>query len=394
MTGKRWTEQEVEYLKQHYGVKSAREIAETLGRPLNGLHSKAETLGLDGKRGHWSSTGKRVGAWTDEEIKFLQENYLDLGAEECANQLGRTKAAVHGKIRQVGGGRPSIGPKVEWSEKDLDFLRENYQALSWEELVEKLGRTEQAVQVRASMLGLQKYVDPYEVFETWTEESAYIIGFFAADGWANKRGPESIRIGFAQKDPDILYAIKDVLGTGQVYVHNRGMHRYYFQSVRAYERLCAIFGTDVCRKSHTLQWPDIPDEYVRHFLRGAVDGDGSLFKRKQDGLWDFAYATSSKVFIDALVENIRRQTGVKLSAKANKINVWHARCAGIKAVCLADWLYRDATIALERKAALAEQMMSSTGIAYSPSLTPKMRETFPHILARYEVIEFAESAAQ
>jgi hypothetical protein len=385
MAGKRWTEEEVEYLKENYGTVSAREIAETLGRGLPGLHSKAATLGLDGRVGHWSHA-KRVGAWTKEEIEFLKANYLTLGAEACARQLGRTKAAVHGKIRKVGGGRPSIGPKVEWTEDELSFLRENYQIMSWEEMAQKLGRTEQAIQVRASMLGMQRYRDPYEFFETWTEESAYTIGFFAADGWVSKRGPESIRISFSQKDADILYAIKAEIGSGNVYAKQNGMHRYYIQSVRAYERLCDIFGHDVCNKTHTLRWPSVPDEYIRHFLRGAVDGDGSLFKRT-DGLWEFTYTTSSQDFIDSLVEHIERCTGICMKPGLNKLKVWHARAAGVKAVCLADWLYRDATIALERKAALAQQMMEHRGTVYNWLLTPKMRRTFPHILERYEIVE-------
>jgi len=73
----------------------------------------------------------------------------------------------------------------------------------------------------------------------------------------------------------------------------------------------------------------------------------------------------------------------------NKINVWHARCAGLKAVCLADWLYRDATIALKRKSDIAHEIMESTGLAQPYSITPKMREMFPHILERYEIVESA-----
>jgi hypothetical protein len=70
----------------------------------------------------------------------------------------------------------------------------------------------------------------------------------------------------------------------------------------------------------------------------------------------------------------------------NKLQVWQCRCCGIKAVCLADWLYRDATIALERKAVIAREMMDSSGVARADSLTPKMREMFPHILERYEIV--------
>jgi len=381
MAGRKWTEEELNYLRSQYGTMSAQGIADEIGRTKSSVQTKARELDLTDEQAS--------GLWSDEDIAFLRENYLKLGADECARQLGRSVASVHGKIRKVGGGRPSIGPKVEWSDAELDFLRENYNLLSWEDLSEQLGRTEQAIQVRASMLGLQRYVDPYPFFEQWSEESAYIVGFFAADGWAVKRGPESVRIGFAQKDPDILYTIRDTLNTGEVYKAKRGMHRYYFQSVRTYEWMCRLFGRDVSRKCHTLQWPSVPDAYIRHFMRGAVDGDGSLFRRKQDGLWDFAYTTSSEEFIRAFSEKVLDKTGIELNLTLNKINVWHARSAGIKAVCLSDWLYRDAAIALERKAWIAREMMNSSGICYGWNLTPKMREMFPHILERYEIVESA-----
>jgi hypothetical protein len=376
MGGKRWTKEELEYLENWYGKKSFEEMSAHLGRSISSIQTKGPTLGLNAQTDHW----------TEGEDQFLRENYLVLGADETAERLGRTVHGVHGRVLKIGAGRPSIGPKVVWNDEDKDFLRENYQRLSWEELVQKLGRTEQAIKRRGSMLGLQKYIDAYPFFETWTEESAYTIGFFAADGWVDKRGPESIRINFGQKDPDILYSIRDAIGVGEVYPKKKGMHEYYIQSVRAYDRLCDIFGHDVCRKSHTLQWPDIPDEYVRHFLRGAVDGDGSLFKRN-DGLWGAGYTSSSKDFVDALVENVERLVGIQVSSGPGSHQSWQARCAGIKAVCLADWLYRDATIALERKAWIAREMMETSGLCQPTSLTPKMRALFPHILDRYEVVE-------
>lgn len=37
-------------------------------------------------------------AWTDAEVDFLVENYLFLGAKECARQLGRSETAVWQKV--------------------------------------------------------------------------------------------------------------------------------------------------------------------------------------------------------------------------------------------------------------------------------------------------------
>ncbi len=377
MAGKRWTQEQVEYLKKWHGIKSPQEIADAIGRKKQSVNDKVCQLQLP---------SARQDVWSEAELEFLREHYLELGAEECGVRLGRTKNAVHGKARQLRCGRAPIGPRRDWTEEEDQFMRENYQRLSWEELVEHLGRTKGAITQRSNFLGIKKYVDPYPFFEEWTEESAYAIGFWAADGWINKRGDESIRIGFGQKDHDILYALRDTIGAGRISIKTSGMGHYYIQSVKIYERLCEIFGRDVCGKSHTLTWPDIPDEYVRHFLRGAVDGDGALWKRKQDGLWEFSYTSSSKEFVDMLVFYIGELTGIKITTTDQKQGVWHSRCVGIKAVCIADWLYRDSSIALERKAWIAREMMGTHGQCRASSLTPKMREMFPHIIKQYRVI--------
>jgi len=372
---KRWTVAEEEFLKKEYGKKQAEDVARELGRSKTSVCSHAAGMGLDG----------RPNRWTKKEEDFLRDNYLEMGADAVAEKLGRTASAIHTKIREVGGGRESIGPRVEWSEDELGYLRENYQETTWEVLEEKLGRTKQAIQIRAQMVGIKRYVDPYPFFEKWTEESAYVIGFFAADGWALRRGPNSIRIGFSQKDPEILYSLKKLLGTGRITKKADGMHEYYVHSTRTYEFLCDLFGHDVCNKSHNLQWPSVPDKYIRHFTRGAFDGDGS-FPRRKDSLGEASYTSVSKDFVCALADNAYRLAGIEMSVKENKIGVYHARCVGIKAVCFASWLYKDCAIALGRKKSLAKQMVNNVRTAYRSSVSDKMEEVFPEIISTYKFI--------
>jgi hypothetical protein len=320
--------------------------------------------------------------WTKEEITYLRENYLTLGAEDAAKGLNRTVSAIHTKIREIGGGRNS----VEWSDAALDYLRQNYQTTKLEDLAICLGRTEHAINRRASMLGLQKYIDPYQFFESWTEESAYTIGFFAADGNVDKRGPESLRINFSQKEPDIIYALRDAIGTGKIIRKSRGTYELYIQSVKIYQRLCAIFSQDVCRKSLTLKWPSIPDEYAKHFTRGAMDGDGALMKKK-DGTWEISYSTGSGDFAKGLEKEVFRLTGIKMHVGYSRSHLYAIRCAGIKAVCLASWLYKDCKIALDRKEWIAREMYNTLGgVAYSDGITPKMHEMFPDILNTYRIV--------
>ena len=375
MMYRKWTKEEDEFLKREYGKKQAEDVARELGRSKSSVCSRAAGMGLSGRRGIWS----------EDDVSFLKEKYLELGAKETARQLGRTVGAVHTKILEVGGGRETIGPKIEWSEDELEYLRENYQKVSLEEIERNLDRTRAAILARAQMIGIKRYFDPHEFFDTWTEESAYTIGFFAADGWATKRGPQSIRIGFAQKGSDILYKIKNVIGAGRITNKNDGMSQYYIQSVRIYDRLCEIFGQDVCRKSNVLQWPSVPAIYVRHFVRGAFDGDGCI-TRKGTKSWEASYTTGSKFFAESLCEKVLGATGIELRTGLNRIGVYHVVSTGIKTACFADWLYGDSHISLERKRVLAERVISEGGTYYSKSVTDKMKHMFPDIFSRYEVI--------
>ena len=309
-----------------------------------------------------------------------------MGAKETAKRLGRTLSAIHTKIREVGGGREPIGPRVDWTQEELEYLRQNYQLQSIEDLVTHLGKSKSAIRHQAIVLGIKHYIDPYPFFSNWTEESAYTIGFFAADGNVDKRGPDSFRINFSQKEPDIIYALRDVVGTGRIITKANGAYEFYVQSTRTYQLLCKIFGCEVARKSLTLLWPSVPDTFMRHFIRGAMDGDGSLM-RKKDRTWTIEYTTGSKWFAEGYKETIWRLTGIATHIIVNKLGIPHIRCAGIKAVCLASWLYKDAKIALERKAWIAREMYEHPGgQAQASSITPKMREMFPEIIGAYSIV--------
>ena len=372
---RRWTEDEIAFLKRKYNGTNASELAEVLNWTPRSVKSKASSLGIVER-----------GVWTSQDDAFLRENYLTLGAKECAKRLGRSLSAVHTRIREIGGGRASIGPRVDWTKEELDYLRENYQTKSLDELTATLGRTKNAVLVRGQMLGVRRYIDPFQFFNTWTEESAYIIGFFATDGNAHKRGPESIRISFAQKEPEILFHLQKTIVGGRITGKKSGLYELYIQSVRIYERLCEIFGQDVCRKSLTLSWPQIPIGYMKHFIRGAMDGDGSLMRRG-DNLWEMSFTSGSKAFIDGFAKTILEMTGIKVGVGINKLNIYHARCSGLKAVCLASWLYKDCKIALDRKEWIAREMYNTLGgVAYSDGITPKMHEMFPDILSIYRIV--------
>lgn len=62
--------------------------------------------------------------WTDQEINFLKENFLQLTSYELASQLGKSRTIVRMKYKELG--LQKI--KMEyWSEEMIQYLKNNFQ---------------------------------------------------------------------------------------------------------------------------------------------------------------------------------------------------------------------------------------------------------------------------
>ena len=126
----------------------------------------------------------------------------------------------------------AYGFKV-WTEEDDKFLKENYTKYSRKELGEFLDRTVSSIQNRARRLGLKqedKYTYNKDFFEVIdTEEKAYWLGFIFADGYVNQSKNElggcinnELGIELSVKDIDHLKKFnKSLNGNVQVNIRNR-----------------------------------------------------------------------------------------------------------------------------------------------------------------------------
>ena len=84
-------------------------------------------------------TKPRKNGWTDEETRFLIDNYSKMSIGEIAKHLRRTKSSVSSK-------GSSLGLKAEerrglWSPEECDFLLKNYEKMTQGQIAEKLGRS-------------------------------------------------------------------------------------------------------------------------------------------------------------------------------------------------------------------------------------------------------------
>lgn len=131
---------------------------------------------------------------------------------------------------------------------------------------------------------MRKYKVNEEFFEEWSNDMAYVVGVIASDGclFKDKENRKSIRIGITLKDIEWLKFIRNLMESN---------HPIYERQKDNIALLCIgskkLFDDMVRRgikpkKSLDLIFPEIPDEYISHFVRGYVDGDG-YFGKLRDG---------------------------------------------------------------------------------------------------------------
>ena len=102
--------------------------------------------------------------WTEEEIRQTEtlfktgKNYL-----EIAKTINRSEWAVANLLRNMG---YSYRLPQFWKGKELKYLRENYENMTYSEIAEALGRTTKAIGAKAEELGYQKIM----VVKKWLED--------------------------------------------------------------------------------------------------------------------------------------------------------------------------------------------------------------------------------
>jgi len=193
-------------------------------------------------------------------------------------------------------------------------------------------------------------------FDVWSESMAYVLGLIWADGCLNGP-PWHSYISFGQKDKDLLESVADAIGTPRFRIKegrtnaDRVVYRLTFTSKRAIKRLVEI-GLKP-RKSKILRFPEVPEEWIRHFVRGYFDGDGTISTRVEKGrkhLRSTVEFYGTREFLTSFSEKICSGVGLKRGPKYYRGSVWRLRFAAKYDVLdIRDWMYKDSTIYLLRK---------------------------------------------
>ncbi|MGA2630261.1 MAG: LAGLIDADG family homing endonuclease [Terriglobia bacterium] len=134
---------------------------------------------------------------------------------------------------------------------------------------------------------------------------AYVLGLFATDGAVGKN-----RAVLTSTDLELVEKTKALMRTDHPIraVSPRGISRK-IQYRLDISSSVFVAGLEkhgiVATKSLILRFPQMPDDCIRHFLRGCWDGDGSFYYEKRGQKFRASYVSGSRQFIERFIDSLR-----------------------------------------------------------------------------------------
>lgn len=193
-------------------------------------------------------------------------------------------------------------------------------------------------------------------FDSWTQEMAYVLGYFYADGSledASYLRGKYIRVSSVEKYS--ILRIKRWLGSEHTIVEQKptwenGKTRYLLRigSHKLYDKLI-LLGL-YPNKSLTIEFPDIPKEHLHHFVRGYLDGDGCVYFYRALGKrgklvtkkLSVIFTSGSKTFLEKLNAVLKGRLGLKQEKIYKGQRAYQLRYGTSDSVKLFTLLYQDA----------------------------------------------------
>lgn len=353
-----WNKDEVDFLTKHYNLDmTPSEIAKCLNRSVSSVKSKAFAIGL----------ADNV-EWTQDQIDYLIDNYCYKTNDEIGKKIGRSGQAVSYKAFEL-----SLSVNENWSDDEINIIKTNYLNKTMNELQQLLqGRTKGDILACCHKLGLTRTKktcqrDFFNVIDT--EERAYWLGFIFADGYISyseknmKKGQlattycTGIKLQWSDRE-HLKKFNKAISGNYKVFKeinHPDGFRKQTTEAAKIlvysqqmYNDLNKYFDRD---KTYTAKFPNIPENLIRHFIRGYFDGDGCL--SLLDNQIYVKFLGASKDFHDGLKDILKNNNFIFTSS--SKTNLYGTEMyyifinRNLEKIKFLDWIYKDCNIYLDRK---------------------------------------------
>jgi hypothetical protein len=317
-----------------------------------------------------------INDFAEEDIEFLKANYQSMTIEEIASALEKTYSCVFSQARKIGLSKTGC-KNNKWSDDEISFIKEHYQDMTTNEIAEYLNRTPKAVHVKKSRLGLKN--DPIYSYDRnkfekiLTEDDAYWLGFLYADGYVcHSNNSWWYGVELQYRDIGHLKKLNKYM--------NGNMHidTFYHKSPTS-ENICKMCKIMYCskqlflnlancgcmqRKSKVITMPFgvVPEQLIRHFIRGYFDGDGScgIYRHSERKYIKYPRAKitcGSHDFVNQLKEylnNINIRCGIVTSKEGN-YDIFFSGKDNV--VNFLKYMYNESNIYLDRKYEIYKQCL-------------------------------------
>lgn len=238
----------------------------------------------------------------------------------------------------------------------VKYIKENFGRLSERKMARRLKIGKTTVNRWRSELGLKvkKHTVNEIFFKNKNPEMYYVLGYIISDGnisWNPKRSYRSLTITAAEKDKNHLNRIKNIL--------NSSKELLYSPKTKSYRLI--VCNRNICldlmklgvmpKKSLIVDFPNIPKNFLNHFIRGIIDGDGNVryVNRKRSPYFEITISSGSEKFCRGLRKNILLNLGIDVNIRKIKDNLFILQYSCKRGLKLAEWIYKDATLFLDRK---------------------------------------------
>lgn len=225
------------------------------------------------------------------------ELYVNKGLSmtEIGELAGCTRANVHYKLKKFG-----IKGRSKADARTMALDRRKIKT----KRLDDFGNEEEVV--------FQKIRYNENFFKEWSPEMAYVLGLIYSDGNLHirktKSGYKTGTLTFAQKDRELVEKILILMDCDAKirfkekceFDNTTAGELFYFSIENNYiaNELLRLGVTP--NKSLDMKFPEIPDDYLRHFVRGLFDGDGSVYLVKRTKTIRVKLLSGSREFIDQL----------------------------------------------------------------------------------------------
>lgn len=316
--------------------------------------------------------------WTQKQIEYLKNNYKSSSYKEIAKVIHKTEGSIRAKCFDLG-----IVKNNRWSDEEKLFLQSNYKYKTNKELANQFNRTEASIAIQLKKLGCKRELIQYNRLyfkDIDTEEKAYWLGFIYADGWVSCDDENRGCLGIELQRVDFEHLKKfnkSLNGNIEVkyrmssvsHIDGREISSFPMCYIKlySYEIVNDLFRHGVRpRKTYDMNFPNsVSDTLLRHFIRGYFDGNGCVTNTTHKNGKKYIkcdFSCHSFEFLKGLRDCLY-QNNIK-SYICNEKNNYRLYIGGLENtnnfLC---FIYNNSTISLTRKQKKTEQLYKNLQIS-------------------------------